>query len=78
MEPVNIHQAKSQLSKLIEAAEHGEEVIIARAGKPVVRLVSIGRDHPHRRPGGMEHQLIIHDDFDAPLPADLLDAFEGK
>ena len=78
MEPVNIHQAKTQLSKLIEAAEHGEEVIIARAGKPVVRLVPVGAARPHRRPGSLEGRLVISDDFDAPLPDDILDAFEGK
>ncbi len=78
MEPINIHQAKTQLSKLIEAAERGEDVIIARAGKPVVRLVSIGPARPHRRPGSLEGQLIISEDFDAPLPDDILDAFEGK
>ena len=78
MEPVNIHQAKTQLSKLIEAAEQGEEVIIARAGKPVVRLVPVGTALPRRRPGSLEGQLLISDDFDAPLPDDLLDAFEGK
>jgi prevent-host-death family protein len=78
MEPVNIHQAKTQLSKLIEAAEHGEEVIIARAGKPVVRLVPVGAARPNRRPGSLEGRLVIGDDFDTPLPSDILDAFEGK
>ena len=78
MEPVNIHQAKTQLSKLIEAAEQGEEVIIARAGKPVVRLVPVGTARPRRRPGSLEGQLLISEDFDAPLPDNILDAFEGK
>jgi prevent-host-death family protein len=68
MEAVNIHHAKTHLSRLIEQAERGEEVVIARAGKPVVRLVPVepGRREP-RRLGGMEGLIRLADDFDAPV-----------
>ncbi len=78
MNPINIHEAKTQLSKLIEAVEAGEEVIIARAGKPVARLVPYIAPKPVRRPGLLKGKIRISDDFDDPLPQDLLDAFEGK
>lgn len=84
MQPVNIHQAKTDLSRLVERAEHGEEIVIARAGKPVAKLVpfngvDVRDDHLRpREPGSMAGLIVIHDDFDDPLPDDLLDAFEGK
>ncbi len=75
---VNIHAAKTQLSKLIDAASGGEEVIIARAGKPVARLVPIEPAKlPPRRLGGLNGRFNL-DGFDAPLPDDILDAFEGR
>lgn len=77
MQIVNIHQAKTQFSKLIEAATNGEEIIIARAGKPVVRLVSVTQPQI-RTPGALKGKMRIADDFDAPLPADLQAAFEGN
>ncbi len=77
MQCVNIHEAKSQLSRLIEAAVSGEEVVIAKAGTPVVRLVAIDQK-PAIRFGLMKGQIRIADDFDAPLPDDLLAAFEGQ
>ncbi len=71
---VNIHDAKTHFSKLIERVEAGEEIVIARAGTPVARLAPLAlRDA--RRPGGAEGAIVIHDDFDDPLPADLRDAF---
>ncbi len=79
MTTVNIHAAKTQLSCLIEAVAAGEEVIIARAGQPVARLVPIepvGRSR--RRLGLLDGQFTIPDDFDAPLPDDILDLFEGR
>lgn len=75
---VNIHQAKTQFSKLVEAAAQGEEVIIAKAGKPMVRLVPVEPVRPERRPGGMEGQIWVADDFDAPLPDEIQQAFEGR
>lgn len=73
----NIHEAKTHLSRLIEQVEKGEEVTIARAGKPVARLVPI-KAKADRRPGRLRGQFKIADDFDAPLPDDILNAFEGS
>lgn len=69
MKMVNVHDAKTQLSRLLEAVEAGEDVVIARAGKPVARLVPV---HPDARlPGRLAGQICVRDDFDAPLPPDL-------
>lgn len=73
---VNIFEAKTQLSKLIQMAENGEDVVIARAGKPVVRLTRL---EPVKRPfrfGGLKGKIWIADDFDAPLPPEVLAEFE--
>ncbi len=78
MNPINIHEAKTQLSKLIEAVEAGEEVVIARAGKPVAKLVAFKPVKPVRKPGLLKGKIRISDDFDDPLPEDLLEYFEGK
>ena len=74
---VNMHEAKSQLSALVEAVNAGEEVVIARAGKPVARLVPYRAQAEPRRPGGWEGRIWVADDFDAPLPEDLQRLFEG-
>ncbi len=74
----NIYKAKSQLSKLVEQAEKGEEVIIGRAGKPVAKLVPYGPVAKGRRKGGQwKETLWIADDFDS-LPDDLAAAFGGR
>ncbi|MCM0045492.1 MAG: type II toxin-antitoxin system Phd/YefM family antitoxin [Burkholderiaceae bacterium] len=78
MNPINIHEAKTQLSKLIEAVEAGEEVIIARAGRPVARLVPFVPVRPERKPGLMKGQFEVPDSFFDPLPDDILEYFEGK
>ncbi|WP_250537052.1 type II toxin-antitoxin system prevent-host-death family antitoxin [Caballeronia sp. AZ10_KS36] len=77
MQTVNIHEAKSQLSRLIEAAVSGEEVVIAKAGTPVVRLVSV-EQKPKLRLGLMKGKIKIADDFDAPLADEVLATFEGR
>ena len=65
---VNVHEAKTHLSKLLLRAECGEEIIIARAGKPVVRL-ALMEEGPKKRVPGLDRGLvIIHPDFDDPLP----------
>ncbi len=74
MRVVNIHQTKTHLSKLVEEVEGGEEVIIARAGRPVARLVPL---QPPRRLGLLRGRLAVPEDFDAPLPEEVLAAFEG-
>jgi len=76
-DPVNVHDAKTHLSKLLERVEKGEEVILARAGKPVAKLVPIVPARRPLRPGLMKGRMRIAADFDAPLPDDLLERFEG-
>lgn len=74
---VNIHEAKTHFSRLLQRVAGGEEIIIARAGVPVARLVAI-EPKKNVRPLGMDRGKIwIADDFDAPLPEDLLKAFYG-
>jgi len=77
MPTVNIHEAKTNLSKLIEQVEHGEEVIIARSGRPVVRMVRLEPDPATPRvPGSWKGRLVIHPDFDE-LPSGIAAAFRG-
>jgi len=74
---VNIHAAKTQLSRLVDEAADGAEIIIARAGKPVARLGPLETRRMVRKPGLLRGRIWVADDFDAPLPKDLLDAFSG-
>lgn len=76
MTTVNMHQAKTQLSKLIERVSKGEEVVIARRGTPAARLVPIDKK-PVKRPIGLDvGKAVIHDNFNDPLPGDFMKAFE--
>ncbi|MGH6896105.1 MAG: type II toxin-antitoxin system Phd/YefM family antitoxin [Geminicoccaceae bacterium] len=75
---VNIHEAKTHFSKLIERVRLGEEIVIAKAGEPVARLVPEVRPHKRRRLGTAKGRIVIHDSFYEDLPDDLLDLFEGK
>jgi prevent-host-death family protein len=68
MKTVNIHEAKTNLSALIAAVEAGEEVVIARANKPVVKLVAMEPKPVQRIPGLHKGEFYMADDFDAPLP----------
>jgi prevent-host-death family protein len=68
---VNIYQAKSQLSDLVNRAADGEEIVIAKSGKPRARLVPVEAPPRRRRPGGGKGKVWVADDFDAPLPTDL-------
>ena len=72
---VNLHEAKTHLSRLVDRAASGEEVIIARGGKPVARLVPYERDMTPRRPGSMRGRMRVPDDFDEPLPPEVLKLF---
>jgi prevent-host-death family protein len=74
---VNIHEAKTQFSRLVERAERGEEIVIARAGKPVARLVAYREPRVPRVPGGWEGRVWIAPDFDQ-LPPELAAAFRGQ
>jgi prevent-host-death family protein len=77
---VNIHAAKTQLSRLVEAAAGGEEIIIARAGKPLARLAPLVTPPIAQRRvlGRLAGQITVAADFDAPLPDAILDEFEGR
>ena len=73
---VNLYEAKSQLSALVEEAATGTEIVIAKAGVPRARLVAARPSH-NRRPGQWRGKIRVAADFDAPLPEELLEAFEG-
>jgi prevent-host-death family protein len=75
---VNIHEAKTHLSRLVDEAARGREIVIARAGKPVARLVPLVPAPRKKRLGLLKGSLRIPADFDAPLPDDVLALFEGK
>jgi prevent-host-death family protein len=72
---VNIHEAKTQLSRLIVRVLQGEEITIARAGKPVARLVPVAPLPARRKPGSARGLVTVKPEFDAPLPKDVLRAF---
>ncbi len=78
MRTINIHEAKTHLSRLVEEVSAGEELTIAKAGKPLARLVPIKPAKQVRKPGFLKGKMRIANDFDAPLPSELIDAFEGK
>ena len=78
MGPVNVHAAKTHFSRLLARVARGESIVIARAGKPVARLVPYESTDRRRVPGQDSGKVWIAPDFDAPLPDELLDAFEGK
>lgn len=78
MEKVNIHDAKTRLSSLIERVEAGEEIVIARAGRPVARLVPLTSRRGRRKLGALDGRFRIPEDFNAPLPDAVLKAFSGE
>lgn len=77
MKVVNVHEAKTHLSRLLAQVAKGEEVLISKAGKPVARLVPFQGARREASMGMDRGRVRISDDFDAPLPDDLLAAFEG-
>ena len=79
MNPINVYQAKTKLSELIDRAAAGEEVIIARHGRPVARLVPYaGAPGQKRKLGTLAGQVEMAADFDAPLPEEVVAGFEGQ
>lgn len=76
MKTVNVHEAMAHLSRLLERVEAGEEIVLARNGKAVAKLVPVRR--VPRRPGGMKGRIRISADFDAPLPEAIAKAFRGE
>jgi prevent-host-death family protein len=75
MQTVNIHEAKTQLSRLLALVEAGESIVIARHGKPVAQLVPVSGTP--RQPGRLKGKIRLHADFDAPLPEEIAAAFRG-
>ena len=78
MVSVNVHEAKTHLSALLKRVEGGEEIVIARSGRPVAKLVALTAPQKPREPGAWKGRMWIAEDFDAPLPDEILDAFEGR
>ena len=78
MRRVKVHQAKSDLSRLLAAVEAGEDIVIARGDTPVARLTAISRPRPQRRFGAYRGRFSVGDAFSEPLPADELAAWEGE
>jgi len=77
MTKVNIYEAKTRLSQLVKEAASGHDVLIARAGRPVARLTRLTEGRRKRRLGVLDGQFRIPDDFNRPLPDEVLRAFEG-
>ena len=77
MKKVNIYEAKTQLSRLVEEAAAGEDVVIARAGRPVARLTQLQKTGRKRRLGLLDGRFKIPDDFNRSLPEEILRAFES-
>jgi len=78
VEAVNIYEAKTRLSQLVDIAASGQDVVVSRNGKPLVRITRL--DSPKRRIkfGLLKGKVIIADDFDAPMPDEVLAGFEGR
>ena len=74
----NLYEAKTHLSHLVERAARGEEIVIAKAGVPLAKLVAVPKPKEKRKPGGWKGKIRIADNFDDPLPANLQAAFEGR
>jgi prevent-host-death family protein len=78
MAEVSVYEAKTQLSRLIDRAADGEDVVITRHGRPVARLVPAQRRATPRKLGALRGKIRIARDFDAPLPDEILRLFEGR
>ena len=79
MKPVNIYEAKTRFSELVDKAAGGDDVVISRNGRPLVRITRLaGEDKPQIRFGVLRGKLKVAADFDAPLPAEVLAGFEGR
>jgi prevent-host-death family protein len=75
---VNIHDAKTHFSKLINQVLNGEEIVIARGGKPLVRLTPYSNETEYRHGGQFKGLIEVSDDFNEPLPEDILKLFHGE
>lgn len=77
MRKINIYEAKTRLSQLVEEAASGKDIVIARAGRPVARLTRLKESGGKRRLGILDGKFRIPEDFNRPLPDAVLDSFEG-
>jgi len=77
MTVVNTHEAKTNLSRLLDEVQEGEEIVIARGNKPMARLVPFNVKRPVRKPGYLKGKIRVADDFDAPLPDEVVGSFEN-
>jgi len=75
MASISVYQARAELSRLIERALAGEEIVITRRGKPTVRLLPVEQPQPPRKPGALKGLFEVTDAFFEPLPDDVLEAF---
>lgn len=78
MEKINVHDAKTHFSRLLDRAQEGEEFVIAKAGRPVARLGPLARQVKKRRLGQLDGKFRIPDDFNEALPDEVIAAFEGR
>ena len=78
METVNVHDAKTHFSRLLDRAQDGQEFVIAKAGRPVARLGPLARQGRKRRLGLLDGKFRIPDNFNRPLPDEVIAAFEGR
>ena len=78
METVNIYDAKTRLSQLVDKAASGEDVVVSRNGKPLVRITQLVQPKRRIRFGVLRGKVRVAADFDAPLPHDVLAGFEGR
>jgi prevent-host-death family protein len=78
METVNVHEAKTHFSRLLDRAQDGQEFVIAKAGRPVARLGPLARRGRKRRLGLLDGKFRIPDNFNRPLPDEVIAAFEGR
>ena len=78
METVNVHEAKTHFSRLLNRAQEGQEFVIAKAGRPVARLGPLARQGRKRRLGLLDGKFRIPDDFNQPLGDEVIAAFEGR
>ncbi len=74
----NLYEAKTALSRLVDRAANGEEIILSKSGRPLAKLVPFNRPALPRQPGGWEGRVRIADDFDEPLPDAIQAGFEGR
>jgi prevent-host-death family protein len=77
LETVNVHEAKTHFSRLLNRAQAGQEFVIAKAGRPVARLGPLARQGKKRRLGLLDGKFKVPDDFNAPLPDEVIAVFEG-